>query len=61
MDPNLIELENLNKIFEYEKLSRDLDNCENIEYLKNICKCYVKLYFKQQETLKIIGLDEFKM
>ena len=60
MDPNLIELQNLNKIFEYEKISRDLDECENIEYLRNTCKCYVKLYYKQQETLMLIGLDKFK-
>ncbi len=41
MDPNLIELQNLNKIFEYEKISRDLNECKDIESIKNICKCYV--------------------
>ena len=60
MDPNLIELQNLNKIFEYEKISRDLNECKDIESLRNICKCYVKLYFKQQETLSCIGLGQFK-
>ena len=52
MDPNSIELNNLSKIFEYEKISREVDNCENIEDLKNICKCYIKLYFKQQEVVR---------
>lgn len=61
MEPKNIELENLSKIFEYEKISRELDTCTNIELLKNICKCYVKLYFKQQETLIEIGLDQFKV
>jgi hypothetical protein len=61
MEPKTIELENLSKIFEYEKISRELDTCTNIELLKNICKCYVKLYFKQQETLIEIGLDQFKV
>ena len=61
MEPKNIELENLSKIFEYEKISRELDACTNIELLKNICKCYVKLYFKQQETLIEIGLDQFKV
>jgi hypothetical protein len=61
MEPKTIELENLSKIFEYEKISRELDACTNIELLKNICKCYVKLYFKQQETLIEIGLDQFKV
>ena len=60
MDPKSIELTNLTKIFEYEKMSRDLDECKNIESLRNICKCYVKLYFKQQETLSCIGFGQFK-
>ena len=60
MDPKSIELTNLNKIFEYEKMSRDLDECADVETLRNICKCYVKLYFKQQETLSCIGLGQFK-
>ncbi len=60
MDPKSIELTNLTKIFEYEKMSRDLDECVDTETLRNICKCYVKLYFKQQETLSCIGLGQFK-
>lgn len=60
MDPKSIELANLTKIFEYEKMSRDLDECADVETLRNICKCYVKLYFKQQETLSCIGLGQFK-
>jgi hypothetical protein len=60
MDPKSIELENLSKIFEYEKLSRELDSCDDLEYLRNVSKCYAKLYFKQQETLTLIDLDLFK-
>jgi len=60
MDPKSIELENLTKIFEYEKISRELDSCDDLEYLRNISKCYAKLYFKQQETLTLIGLNLFK-
>jgi hypothetical protein len=60
MDPKSIELTNLTKIFEYEKMSRDLDECADVETLRNICKCYLKLYFKQQETLSCIGLGQFK-
>jgi hypothetical protein len=51
MDPDKITLENLNKNFEYAKISREIDACEDIEGLKNIAKCYVKLYFKTQETI----------
>jgi hypothetical protein len=51
MEPNSIELKDLTKIFEYERISREIDSCENIEELGNICKCYVKLYFSQQEIV----------
>lgn len=46
-----LNLENINKLFEYEIISREIDDCTDIKLLKNICKCYVKLYLKQQETL----------
>jgi len=51
MEPNSIELKDFTKIFEYERISREIDSCENIEELGNICKCYVKLYFSQQEIV----------
>jgi hypothetical protein len=54
MDPNSIELHNLSKIFEYEKISRTIDNCDDIKFLKNLSKSFIKLYFKQQETLTAI-------
>ena len=54
MDPTSIELESLAKNFEYERLSRDLDTCENVEELRNAAKCFIKLYLKTQETLKLL-------
>ena len=51
MDPSSITLENINKMFEYEKHARDIDNIDDIETLKNFSKMYVKLYLKQQEVL----------
>jgi len=56
MDPNSITLATPSKSFAYEQQAREIENCENIEQLRNICKCYAKLYYKQQETLKCIGL-----
>jgi hypothetical protein len=50
MDPNKIELESVNKMFEYEKHSRLIDEL-NIEELKNFAKSYFKLYLKQQEVI----------
>ena len=54
MDPNKITLEDFNKMFEYEKLSRDIDSIEDIEILRSFTKSYIKLYLKQQEVILIL-------
>jgi len=54
MDPSEISLETPSKSFEYEKLSREIDKIEDVEILRNTLKSYVKLYFKQQETIKVL-------
>lgn len=51
MDPNSITLDNINKLFEYEKHSRDIDSINDIETLRNFSKMYIKLYLKQQEVI----------
>jgi hypothetical protein len=51
MDPNKISLENISKMFEYEKLSRDIDSIEDIDIVKDFAKSYIKLYLKQQEVV----------
>lgn len=51
MDPDSIQLEDMNKMFEYEKLSRDIDSIHDLELLKNYAKSYIKLYLKQQEVV----------
>ena len=51
MKPEDIILEDVNKMFEYEKLSRDIDSVDDIEVLKNYAKSYIKLYLKQQEVV----------
>lgn len=56
MDPNSIELENLSKSFEYFKVSSEIDNLTEIEDVKNIAKCYYKLYLKQQEVVSQLKL-----
>jgi len=57
MDPDKIELENLNKSFEYVKYALEIDNIDDIETLKNVAKSYYKLYLKQQEVLFNITSD----
>lgn len=51
MDPTKITLENINKLFEYEKISRDIDSIDDIKIVKTFAKAYVKLYLKQQEVV----------
>ena len=51
MNPDEVTLENLNKNFEYVKFSNQIDTINNIEDLRNLAKCYFKLYLKQQEVL----------
>ena len=51
MKPDEIELSNLSKIFAYEKLSREVDMCNDIDQIKDIAKSYIKLHFKFQETV----------
>jgi hypothetical protein len=51
MNPNSITLESINKLFEYEKIARDIDSIDDIEIIKNFAKSYIKLYLKQQEVV----------
>jgi len=55
--PDDIILTNPSKMFEYEKLARNIDNCENIEELQLSLKSMLKLYMKQQEvTAKVLTM-----
>ena len=56
MDPDTIELSNLSKQFAYTKMASQIDSCDDREELKNIAKSLCKLYYKQQETMKLIGI-----
>jgi len=51
MDPDKITLENISKMFEYEKLARDIDSIDDIETLRDYSKSYIKLYLSQQEVI----------
>lgn len=51
-NPNEIELNDLTKVFEYERMSREIDECDDIEEIKLAAKCYIKLYLS---TIEIIS------
>jgi len=57
MDPDEIKLDNLSKSFEYTKISKDIDSCDDRDILKDIAKSYAKLYLKQQEVVSGLGLE----
>ena len=57
MDPNEIIIESLTKNFEYERIAREIDSCENIGQVKDIAKSYVKLHLKYQETLASLNFN----
>jgi len=50
LDPEKVVLTELSKQFEYEKIAREIDECDDVELLRNLGKCFLKLYMKQQET-----------
>lgn len=54
MNLNEIKLEDVNKLFEYEKISREIDSIENIDTIKHFAKLYAKLYLKQQEVIFLL-------
>lgn len=57
MDPKQIELSSVDKLFEYEKHSRSIDEM-NVDELKIFAKLYCKLYLKQQEVIGSLGALE---
>ena len=50
-DPSQITLESTTKLFEYEKISREIEECSDVDKIKDMLRCYVKLYMKQQEVM----------
>ncbi len=51
MNHTEIELNTPSKSFQFEKLSRDIDKIEDLEVLREMTKCHIKLYLKQQEVV----------
>ena len=56
MDPDNIKLSNLSKMFAYSQLASEIDSCDDRDQLRNIAKSFIKLYYKQQETMSVIGI-----
>lgn len=57
MNPDDIKLNNLSKQFAYTQIASEIDSCEDIKILRDISKTFCKLYYKQQETMSVIGVS----
>jgi hypothetical protein len=55
MDLNKIELNGIDKKFEFEKHSRLIDKMDG-EELRNFAKMYCKMYILQQEVISSLGM-----
>ena len=55
MNPDDIKLNITTNLFAYEKISREIESCNDLTVLKNMIRSYVKLYLKQTETIKDIA------
>ena len=50
-DPSQITLKTTSKAFSYERISRQIDKCDDIVMLKEMLRSYVKLHLKHQELV----------
>ena len=57
MNPDDIQLRNTSLEFEYERMAREVDECDDVEVLRQMCKFLVKLEMKTRQTYSIILQD----
>ena len=57
MDPDDIFIRNVSSLFQYEKMAREIDQCDDIETLQQMCKFLIKMEMKTRETYSIMLQD----
>ena len=57
MNPDDIMLTNTSQQFEYEKFSREIDECNDIETLQEMCKFLLKLEMKTRSNYSVMIQD----
>ena len=57
MNPDDITLVNTSQQFEYEKISREIDECNDVESLQEMCKFLVKLEMKTRANYSVMLQD----
>jgi len=57
MNPDDIMLTNTSQQFEYEKFSREIEECNDIETLQEMCKFLLKLEMKTRSNYSVMIQD----
>ena len=57
MNPDDIPIRNVSSQFQYEKMAREVDECDDVETLQQMCKFLIKMEMKTRETYSIILQD----
>ena len=57
MNPDDIFIRNVSSQFQYEKMAREVDKCDDIKTLQEMCKFLIKMEMKTRETYSIILQD----
>ena len=57
MNPDDIAIRNVSSQFQYEKMAREIDECDDVATLQEMCKFLIKMEMKTRETYSIILQD----
>ena len=57
MKPEDIVLKNTSQEFQYEKMSREIDECEDVDQLQEMCKFLIKMEMKTRENYSVMIQD----
>ena len=57
MNPDDITLVNTSQQFEYEKISREIDQCNDVESLRQMCKFVIILEMKTRANYSVMIQD----
>ena len=57
MNPDDIFIRNVASQFQYEKMAREVDECDDVATLQEMCKFLIKMEMKTRETYSIILQD----
>ena len=57
MNPDDITLINTSQQFEYEKLAREIEHCNDVEELRQMCKFQINLEMKTRANYRVMIQD----